>query len=299
MIKAEKILGVKINTGMNIDDVLDYVEKDLLTDSETHYICTTNPEFIVDAQTDTEFKTIINNSDLSVPDGIGVVLAARYQERVSKYNKESVLYPFQAFTAGLLVGISVFLDASAAKSRIDGVGLVDSLCKLSAEKKYTVFLLGGWPKDSLGRNIDTKDDLAAQASSKLRQKYPNLDIIGATSRFSRNDSDDVATVDYIHKCMTYHGVSRLDFLFVAYNHPYQEKWIIRNVKNIPAAVSIGVGGTLDYFSGNKLPSPSIVRSANLDWLFRLVTQPWRFSRIFKAFPKFPYLVFLDSLRKNN
>jgi N-acetylglucosaminyldiphosphoundecaprenol N-acetyl-beta-D-mannosaminyltransferase len=42
-----------------------------------HQICTVNPEFIMRAQHDAEFKRILNDSALNLPDGIGVIWAAR------------------------------------------------------------------------------------------------------------------------------------------------------------------------------------------------------------------------------
>lgn len=40
-------------------------------------ICTANPEFIIAAQEDAEFKAILNNADLVIPDGVGLLWAAR------------------------------------------------------------------------------------------------------------------------------------------------------------------------------------------------------------------------------
>jgi len=75
----EHILCVKINFINSIDDAL-YIIESFLKDKDTsnHLICTTNAEFIVDAQKDKEFKDIINNSSLSLPDGIGILFARYY-----------------------------------------------------------------------------------------------------------------------------------------------------------------------------------------------------------------------------
>jgi len=45
----------------------------------THQICTVNPEFIIDAQQDPAFANVLGNADLCVPDGIGVLWAAKRQ----------------------------------------------------------------------------------------------------------------------------------------------------------------------------------------------------------------------------
>ena len=71
---SKKILGVRIDFGLNMEKALDIIENKLLKDGENHIVCTTNPEFVVDAQEDSEFKKIINDSSLSVPDGVGVIL---------------------------------------------------------------------------------------------------------------------------------------------------------------------------------------------------------------------------------
>lgn len=52
--------------------------------SDKQYIVTTvNPEFVVDAQHDPEFKAVLKKADLSLPDGFGVQLAVGAPERLS------------------------------------------------------------------------------------------------------------------------------------------------------------------------------------------------------------------------
>ncbi len=296
MLKEEKVLGVKINIDLDYAKTLDYIENTLLKDGKCHYICTTNPEFIMDAQSDPRFKDIINNSDLSVPDGSGVLFALEYNRRISRYSKKSLMFPFIAFFTGLTVGLQGFFRANAFGERIFGVSLAEKICDISSRKNYSVFFLGGWPKDLLGNNIRTNIDLATQAADVMREKYPNIYIIGATSHFGSDEKHDDATIAYIRDSMKKEGVERLDFLLVAFTHLYQEKWILRNSKRIPANVSVGVGGSFDYFAGIKMPSPDIVIQRNLGWLFRFITQPWRLKRIFKAFPLFPFKVFLKSVK---
>ena len=49
----------------------------MLDDSRFHYVVTPNPEFILAAETDPEFRSILNRADLVLPDGIGVVYSAK------------------------------------------------------------------------------------------------------------------------------------------------------------------------------------------------------------------------------
>ncbi len=49
----------------------------LLDEDTFHYVVTPNPEFILDSEKDPEFRAILNRADLSIPDGVGVIYAAK------------------------------------------------------------------------------------------------------------------------------------------------------------------------------------------------------------------------------
>lgn len=77
--------------------------KSFLYDEKQHYICTPNPEIVMEAQTDKELMTILREADLVVPDGIGVVWASRYSEirlteRVAGYDLTQNLFQAVAGT---------------------------------------------------------------------------------------------------------------------------------------------------------------------------------------------------------
>jgi len=284
---VRKIMDINVNFGFNMTEAVEKTEE-LLQDGKSHYICTTNPEFIIAAQKDAEFRHIVNNADLSLPDGIGVLYAQQFLNKVASLKKDW-LFPVRALVCGLTLRLT--------QERISGVSLFHELCSLSSKKGYTVFLLGGWPKDFFGKMKVGNFNQAGDVAKKLVEIYPNLKIIGATSEFSPDD--DVYSTDFIQKCMKEHGVSHIDFLFVAYGQVKQESWIYRNSAKIPAKVSIGVGGTFDYVAGDQKYAPRFFITHNLEWLYRLVTQPWRFGRIFNAFPLFPYLVYKSTLKNKN
>lgn len=77
--------------------------KSFLHDGKQHYICTPNPEIVMEAQTDKELMRILREADLVVPDGIGVVWASRYSEirlteRVAGYDLTQNLFQAVAGT---------------------------------------------------------------------------------------------------------------------------------------------------------------------------------------------------------
>jgi N-acetylglucosaminyldiphosphoundecaprenol N-acetyl-beta-D-mannosaminyltransferase len=102
------ILGVLIGN-FKKSEVLRTVEQ-FLSDGRQHYIVTANPEMIVAAQKDEKFLEILNKADLSVPDGFGLILAARYLRR-------------------------------PLPERITGVDLMLDICQIAEQKNYSVFLL--------------------------------------------------------------------------------------------------------------------------------------------------------------
>ncbi|HYL08831.1 MAG TPA: WecB/TagA/CpsF family glycosyltransferase, partial [Candidatus Udaeobacter sp.] len=70
-----------------------------------------------------------------------------------------------------------------------------------------------------------------------------------------------------------------DVLLVAFGAPKQELWIERLKDRLGVAVAIGVGGTFDYLTGRVPRAPRWMRSAGLEWLHRLIRQPWRARRM--------------------
>ncbi|MEA4933665.1 MAG: WecB/TagA/CpsF family glycosyltransferase [Lawsonibacter sp.] len=51
--------------------------RQLLDENSFHYVVTPNPEFILAAEQDPEFRDALNRADLVLPDGVGVVYSAR------------------------------------------------------------------------------------------------------------------------------------------------------------------------------------------------------------------------------
>lgn len=99
------VLGIKIDD-INIDQAVGVV-LNWLKKPGKYYIVTTNPETIVMAQKDPQLKKIINNADLSIPDGTGLRLATDIVCNTSGIDlmeeliKQSLDY---GFTVGFLGG---------------------------------------------------------------------------------------------------------------------------------------------------------------------------------------------------
>ncbi len=69
------ILHVPVHD-VTANETLAFIDQ-FVRDRTPHQICTVNPEFIMTAQHDAEFQQILKRSALNIPDGIGVLWAAK------------------------------------------------------------------------------------------------------------------------------------------------------------------------------------------------------------------------------
>jgi N-acetylglucosaminyldiphosphoundecaprenol N-acetyl-beta-D-mannosaminyltransferase len=86
----------------------------------------------------------------------------------------------------------------------------------------------------------------------------------------------------------------LDVLFVGFGFPKQEQWIYDHMDELPVRVFMTVGGSFDLVSNSLPRAPKAMRSIGLEWLWRLILEPWRWKRQLKLF-EFVYLVFKQRL----
>lgn len=160
-------------------------------------------------------------------------------------------------------GVGLLLAARMRGSRfrehVRGTDLVERLAALGAQAGHRWFLLGA------------ADGVAALAAEKLRVRFPGLTIMGAEPGSPRPE-DDAATRARIA------AVGPIDLILVAYGAPAQERWLARNLGPLDIPVGIGVGGVLNFLSGQVPRAPAWMRKLELEWLHRLIVQPWRWRR---------------------
>jgi N-acetylglucosaminyldiphosphoundecaprenol N-acetyl-beta-D-mannosaminyltransferase len=173
--------------------------------------------------------------------------------------------------AGLLIpdGIGIVMAASALglgrMKRVPGSELMPAICELAARKGYRVFLFGAAP--------EVNDD----ATKTLLRRYPGLQIVGHRHGYV-DDSSLPALFEEINR-------SRAQILFVALGSPRQELWMSQHLGKLDVKVCQGVGGTFDVIAGRVKRAPPIFLKLNLEWLYRLLSQPSRLARQ-TALPRF-------------
>jgi N-acetylglucosaminyldiphosphoundecaprenol N-acetyl-beta-D-mannosaminyltransferase len=108
-------------------------------------------------------------------------------------------------------------------------------------------------------------------------RYPDARIVGFRDGFFKPEEEE-AVVAQIRS-------ARPDILLVALGIPKQEKFISRYREQLGVPVMIGVGGTLDVFSGAVRRAPVWMQNTGLEWLYRLASNPKKISKV-KLLPQF-------------
>lgn len=153
--------------------------------------------------------------------------------------------------------------------RVTGSDGVPLIAQYAAEHGWSIFFLGA------GAGI------AEKAAERLRQRHPRLQVAGYYSG-SPSEAEEDRIVDLINR-------SGADILFVAYGAPQQDKWIARNLPRLKVGMAMGVGGSLDFIAGTTPRAPIWMREHGLEWLYRLIRQPWRLRRMLRL-PRFAMCV---------
>ena len=230
------ILGIPVHD-VTTEETLILIDQ-FVHDGVPHQICTVNPEFIMTAQNDVEFKQILRQSALNLPDGIGVIWAA-----------QRLGHPL--------------------RERVAGSDLVVLIADRAQSTGWRIFLLGA------------AEGVAEQAAIILREHYPQANIAGAYAG-SPQPEEEAGIAARIRS-------SKADVLLVAYGAPKQDKWIDRNLLRTGAVVAIGIGGSLDFIAGRQKRAPRWLQRLGLEWLYRLIREPWRWRRQL-ALPQFVWRV---------
>jgi len=231
------IFGVKIDNLKEVE-VVELVGQKLVS-KEKFWIATPNPEMVVEAQKDKNFREILNSANLAIPDGQGLLWAAK------------------------------FLRRGELLERVTGTDLMAKLCEQAAKRNWKVFFLGG----AVGVAIKALDvfkkrfpGLEGQASEGPQE----LRITNYELRIDDPERDKEAK-EKINQFTP-------DLLFVGFGMGKQERWLKENLNSLKIGGALVVGGAFDFYSGKIKRAPRWFREAGFEWLWRLACQPWRLRR---------------------
>lgn len=235
------ILGVGIDC-VDMKGAVDAVDAFIKRGDKAHFIMAANPEKVIAAAEDEKVAAALSNASLVIPDGIGVVYAARYK------GKKEI-------------------------ERVPGSELMPELCQLAAEKGYPVFLYGA------------AEDVNELVEQRLQERYKNIVIAGRQNGYLPTEKMG-ELIERINE-------TRAVILFLALGSPRQEIWMTEYGAQLQTVKACqGVGGTFDVIAGKVRRAPDLFLRLNLEWLYRLLSDPRRLVRQ-TALPKFIFRLLVE------
>ena len=155
---------------------------------------------------------------------------------------------------------------SPVPERVAGYDLFHQLLLLAAKTQKKVYFFGG------------KQGIAEQAADKAKVLYPGLVIAGCRNGYFQETENETIINDI--------NSSGAEMLFAALGAPKQEFWLNENKEKLQANLLMGIGGSFDVLSGQTTRAPLWMQKAGLEWLYRLMKEPYRFKRMASTLPVF-------------
>lgn len=269
-----KIAKVEIDT-FSKKEVIDQIQK-AIQKRKPIQVVTPYSEFIVEAEYNLEFRKALNTSEIRVPDGIGILWAGAYLA----HKWDNLLLSLLGIMNRDIRLYSIFSE------KISGSDLIYDILDSAHQNKNRVYLLGG------------EGEVPDKTKDYIEKNYPRIHITGIYK-----DKIKLGDTNLYQKILD----TQSDIVLVAMSYPKQE--ILASqlkqyfIKQDHQGVIMCLGGTFDFLAGVRQRAPKWMQKLGLEWLYRLIQQPKRIRRIYKAIVEFTILIAkyrfnIDKTKKN-
>lgn len=161
------------------------------------------------------------------------------------------------------------------KERVTGVEIVQKIFQFSNDQNKSIYLFGA------------QKNVVEALVSKIKAQYPKIKIAGYQDGYVK---DKESVFKEIVKL-------KPDVVLVALGIPVQELLIDKYIDQFEKGIFVGVGGSFDVLSGMKKRAPKVFIKLNLEWLYRIVSEPKRIKRFYTSNVKF--ISKIRKMRKSN
>jgi N-acetylglucosaminyldiphosphoundecaprenol N-acetyl-beta-D-mannosaminyltransferase len=220
--------------------------------------------FKVDALSKEEVTTQIKSKLLkSIEPNIIVTPNAGHLTNI--FNNPELSKIYSTAELSLIDGWPIALAAkNASKLKITRVTGSDLLPELFSQltKDVRVGIIGGYDESLIRQSLESR--------------FPNLNIqIIDTSQWTNSVYD----IRRLRELVQYNALS---IVLLCLGHPKQEM-LAKELRNYDWAGSrpdwiMCVGATIDFLTGEQKRAPKVFQKIGLEWFFRLVTNPKKFTR---------------------
>lgn len=232
------------------NQLLKDLQKHLQGRSPLKLIFTPNLEQLVMASEQKYFAKTLGQADILLPDGMGLVWGARF--------------------------LSFFGKSSRVEQRISGREVVGDL--LGVLEGSVALVVGGRDYHNL---VESKLILEAKPDKPAVYELFIPEVNGKafwTSGFDDAKSPKTTEQEHLRALI---GKLKPSVVFAALGAPNQEFWLTNERESLEknkVKIAMAVGGSFDVLLGKLLPPPVWMQKAGLEWLYRLVQEPWRWRR---------------------
>lgn len=210
----------------------------------TLIIFTPNPEQVILAKQDLVFAQNLQQADYLLADGIGLVWASHLLKFFGRQKE-------------------------ALTERLAGVEVVEHLLDLAQKQGFKTLVIGGRDYKGFYQGESFEDQ------SSLLKIGPNLYWTEAYQEKNEILPIEEQALETIIKKL------QPSLVFVALGAPDQEKWIVDHLQLLrdgQVKLAMAVGGSFDFILAKVPRAPQLIQRIGLEWLYRLIKQPWRYRR---------------------
>ncbi len=144
--------------------------------------------------------------------------------------------------------------------RITGNDIFPIILELAKLNNLRVAIVGG--------SNEVSDKTKNRILNETKFNSENLLCLSPPYKFEEDHQKNEEIINEIEKF-------KPNIVFAALGCPRQEKWLYNNMNRFNSKINIGIGATLDFYSGVKKRSPKFLQRIGLEWLWRLVQEPIR------------------------
>lgn len=231
-------------------------------------IVTPYSEFLFRTIRDQAFQSTLNAADIALPDGIALLWAATFLSVPLTAHSRWGAW-LQTIGHMVYTGACIVLWPSRMRriipETIPGSSFVFDLCEIAVQEQAPIYIAGGF------------GDTPRRTAEILAQRFPGLVIAGISNASIPSVESDAAV--QLAQDIARSG-ARIAFL--ALGPQKQELFMMRHWDSMRVDLAIGLGGTFNYITGDSHLPPRWIRGLGLEWLFRLITEPVRAKRIYRA-----------------
>lgn len=209
-------------------DVIDRADR-IIAKRQCKYFITANLNYLMLSAEHADLAEVNAGADLTIADGFPIVLRS-------------------------------WFNRIRLPGRVAGSDMIVELARLSANKGYRIYFLGGAP------------GVAQKAANKLQSMFPALQVAGCAAPPFRalSESEQAELFSEIRS-------SQADILLVAFGQPKGERWIHQHCQTLGVPLSIQLGASFDFLAGTAKRAPKFWQWTGCEWLYRTLHEPKRLA----------------------